>query len=62
MLEDAVVTCPSCWQQVSLDIDLSAGSAIYTEDCSVCCNPMTVRVTVDEDSGRFEVDVESESD
>ncbi|MDM4770530.1 CPXCG motif-containing cysteine-rich protein [Solimonas sp. SE-A11] len=59
MLEEAIVTCPCCWEEIVLEIDLSGGSAVYTEDCSVCCRPMTVRVTVDEEGG-FEVGVESE--
>jgi len=39
MLEEAVVTCPACWEQIVLELDLSGGSAVYTEDCSVCCGP-----------------------
>jgi hypothetical protein len=69
MLEEAEVTCPCCWETVVLDVDLSAGSQTYTEDCPVCCRPMTVRLRVafdeDEDgegTARFEVDVEPESD
>ena len=35
-------TCPYCWETIVLELDLSAGSQTYTEDCSVCCQPMTV--------------------
>jgi hypothetical protein len=62
MLEDAVVTCPACWEEIVLELDLSAGSAVYTEDCSVCCRPMLVRLNVDEGSGEFTVAVEAEND
>ena len=62
MLEDATVTCPACWEEIVLELDLSAGSAVYTEDCPVCCRPMLVRLNVDEDSGEFTVSVEPESD
>ena len=62
MLEEAEVTCPCCWETIVLELDLSAGSQTYTEDCPVFCRPMTVRLRVDEDSERFEVDVEPESD
>ena len=61
MLEEATVTCPACWESITLDLDLSGGSASYTEDCPVCCRPMSVRLTVGDD-GAFEVDVEPESD
>jgi hypothetical protein len=30
-------------------VDLSAGSQSYVEDCQVCCQPMTVGVSVGED-------------
>lgn len=62
MLEDATVTCPACWESIELSVDLSAGSAEYSEDCPVCCRPMTVRLIVDEDEGNFRVEVEPESD
>lgn len=61
MLEDATVTCPYCWEEIVLELDLSGGSATYTEDCPVCCQPLSVRLTVDEDSGGFEVEVEAEN-
>ena len=60
-VQSATVQCPSCWEEIELDVDASAGSQTYTEDCSVCCNPMVVRVQVDEDSGEVNVDVEAEN-
>lgn len=27
MIEETTVTCPACWEQIVLDVDLSAGSA-----------------------------------
>ena len=62
MLEDAAVTCPACWEEIVLELDLSSGSAVYTEDCSVCCRPMVVRLMVDDDSGEFTVTVAAEDD
>jgi hypothetical protein len=61
MIESAVVACPACWENIELDLDLSAGSQTYTEDCTVCCRPMTVRLWVGEE-GEYSVEVESESD
>lgn len=60
MLEDAVVTCPACWEEIVLELDLSAGSAVYTEDCPVCCRPMLVRLSVGDDGSDFSVAVEAE--
>ena len=61
-LSETRVTCPACWEEIPLTIDLSAGSQTYSEDCSVCCRPMTVRVWVDADGEDHTVDVEAEND
>ncbi len=43
MLETtAEVSCPYCGETITLFIDLSVESQSYIEDCSVCCQPMTV--------------------
>ena len=55
------VQCPYCWERVELEVDSSAGSQVYTEDCAVCCHPMRVTVDVDGD-GRSRVEVAREND
>jgi hypothetical protein len=60
-LEGHGVQCPYCWEEIELDLDLSAGSQTYTEDCQVCCQPILVRLNVDEEQGRFSVEVEAEN-
>jgi hypothetical protein len=60
MREQATVTCPACWEAIELDLDLSAGSQTYVEDCTVCCRPMSVRLWVAEDGREFSVEVEGE--
>lgn len=43
MLETtAETTCPHCGESIMLFLDLSVESQEYIEDCSVCCQPMTV--------------------
>lgn len=43
MLEaSAEVMCPYCGETISLTLDLSVEEQMYIEDCSVCCQPMTV--------------------
>jgi len=52
-LEEFVeLACPYCAEGLTLPLDLSAGDQTYVEDCHVCCQPMTVCVTVD-DEGRL---------
>ena len=49
MLETtAEVSCPYCGEMITLFLDLSVESQSYIEDCSVCCQPMTVSFTVEE--------------
>ncbi len=61
-LENEAVQCPYCWETIELTLDISAGSQTYTEDCHVCCQPILVHLTVDEDSNRFEVNVSPENE
>ena len=77
MTEAAEVTCPYCWETITLDLDLSAGEAhgasagdlipmapasqAYTEDCPVCCQPLLVRLDVAAD-GSHAVEVQREND
>jgi len=42
MLEEHFFTCPYCWQQISILLDLSAGGQTYVEDCEICCNPISI--------------------
>lgn len=47
-LTDALdVSCPYCGEVIEIVVDLSESEQQYIEDCSVCCRPMTVSVTVD---------------
>jgi len=45
MIEEAIVDCPSCGEQVALEVDTTAGNEqSYVEDCAVCCRAMDVFV------------------
>lgn len=33
--------CPYCWEEVSMLLD-SSSSQTYIEDCEVCCNPIQI--------------------
>jgi transcription elongation factor Elf1 len=46
----ATYSCPYCGEESVTGVDVSAGfSQRYIEDCQVCCRPMTLFVTFDED-------------
>lgn len=61
MLEETEVTCPYCWETIAIDVDLSVGSQRYTEDCSVCCQPILVHLHVDDQDMAWSVTVEAEN-
>lgn len=61
MIEDHPAQCPYCGEPIVLELDLSAGSQVYVEDCAVCCRPMRVTLQVAPDGG-YAVDIASEND
>jgi len=42
-------SCPYCWQNISMLLELAEGGQRYIEDCEVCCQPIEISYTVDED-------------
>ena len=42
----AHIYCPYCGENIELVIDGSLEQQQYIEDCSVCCRPMELSVTV----------------
>ena len=46
LLQQYDVTCPHCWETITLDFDLSVPGQSYFEDCPVCCKPMLVSYVV----------------
>lgn len=48
-LEYFSLQCPWCSESIDLEIDLTFADQEYIEDCSVCCAPILVQVSVPED-------------
>jgi hypothetical protein len=46
------VQCPYCAEQYETQVDLTAGSFTYVEDCQICCQPIELYVEVNE-AGRL---------
>jgi hypothetical protein len=46
--EFVTVECPYCGEHYSTQVDLSAGSTAYVEDCQVCCQPIELELSVGE--------------
>ncbi len=49
MLDSIHVTCPFCGERFEALVDASGGESEYVEDCPVCCRPITLHLSVDED-------------
>jgi hypothetical protein len=60
-LQSFLVQCPHCWEQIDLLVDCSLAPQEYIEDCSVCCSPLVITVTMADD-GSIEVAARAEND
>ena len=47
--EELDIECPYCGERITLAVDCSVGSQEYIEDCQVCCRPISLHVTVNEE-------------
>ncbi len=46
MMETEQIYCPYCGEMLEVAIDCSVRRQEYVEDCQVCCQPITLTVTV----------------
>ncbi len=46
-MEEHFFTCPYCWSEISMLLDLSVEEQAYVEDCEVCCRPIRIRYAVE---------------
>ncbi|KAA6181511.1 CPXCG motif-containing cysteine-rich protein [Thiohalocapsa marina] len=49
MLEARQIQCPYCGDTIDAQVDCSAGSHRYIEDCPVCCCPIEYEAEIDAD-------------
>ena len=47
--EPVEISCPYCGEPVEITIDSSAGRQQYIEDCHVCCRPIHLTISLDEE-------------
>jgi hypothetical protein len=45
LLLSAHINCPYCGERIELTIDSSLPQQAYIEDCSVCCQPISLQLT-----------------
>jgi hypothetical protein len=61
MLPSVEVQCPYCGEAIDVFVDDSAGDQSYIEDCQVCCRPIVLKLTLDDD-GAAQVVARAEND
>ncbi|MBT8137156.1 MAG: CPXCG motif-containing cysteine-rich protein [Gammaproteobacteria bacterium] len=59
LLIDCTVRCPTCWEQHTVTIDVTAPDRSIIEDCHVCCNPMQLSFQLDGENALYDVAVDS---
>ena len=52
MDDEFVVTCPYCGEEIEIYVELDVRGS-YIQDCEVCCNPWTVRVSREDDGETY---------
>jgi hypothetical protein len=60
-LEPASIDCPYCGEAIDIMVDISVPYQDYIEDCQVCCKPMEISVSV-EDNEIVGLSVRSDSE
>lgn len=62
MLEEELsITCPYCYESVSILVDCTAGDQSYVEDCSVCCQPIVIQLELTPDGDIAAVTADAEN-
>ncbi len=61
MLNAQTIDCPYCGESIEILIDASIPRQQYIEDCQVCCRPIMLSVSVEED-GTTQVRASGEND
>lgn len=46
-MEEYFFQCPYCWEEISMLIDLSQKRQSYIEDCETCCNPIQLKIHIE---------------
>jgi len=61
VIELARIDCPYCGESYDTTVDLSSGDQHYVEDCAVCCRPIVLVLSLDDD-GSFQLATRREQD
>ena len=51
-MEEQFFQCPYCWQNISILLDPSVAMQTFIEDCEVCCQPIEISVSFEDNEIR----------
>jgi hypothetical protein len=51
LLPLATIECPWCGERFETAVDPEEAGASYIEDCQVCCAPILIQVSADDEDG-----------
>ena len=60
-MEVHVIQCPCCGEQIEVLVDYSIRRQEYVEDCQVCCKPITLSISINDERGA-QIDARSETE
>ena len=60
LLQTHHLDCPYCGEAIQIVVDCSVSSQDYIEDCQVCCRPINLYVTIDENNVQIHASHENE--
>lgn len=44
-MKERFFQCPYCWETISMLVDASQAHQTYIEDCEICCNPIQLTIS-----------------
>ena len=62
MIEFVAIHCPYCGETFETQVDLSAGSQSYVEDCAVCCKPIEIALQVSDDGELLDISTRTDQE
>ncbi|MFK5914655.1 MAG: CPXCG motif-containing cysteine-rich protein [Woeseiaceae bacterium] len=60
LLQTHTLDCPYCGESIDIVIDCSIAEQDYIEDCQVCCRPINLYVTIDDQDISIRAEHENE--
>ncbi|MCK4865445.1 MAG: CPXCG motif-containing cysteine-rich protein [Gammaproteobacteria bacterium] len=60
LLQTHNLNCPYCGEEIQLIIDCSILEQKYIEDCQVCCQPINIFISIENDTVQIHIASENE--